>query len=175
MSTATILLAPEFGVSRIIAVARNEARLEAVRQLDPQRVSALVLGAEDSPDSVVGKVRAIDPEGAHAVVDYLPEGPGLSKLFGGIRYGGRIVHMGMNRAPFAIPQIALAFNCVTFVGTRACSRHDALTALRILAKDSGRYARLITHRFDLRQANEARALLETRSEPLWMSVVNPSH
>ncbi len=174
MGTATILLAREFGVSRVIAVGRDEARLEEVRQLDPERVHPLVLGAEEPPESVVAKVRAIDPEGAHAVIDYLPEGPGLVKLFGGIRYGGRIVHMGMNRAPFAIPQIAVAFNCISFVGTRACSRHDAVAALRILGQEPERYNRLITHRFGLQQANEARELLQSRSEHLWMLVVNPT-
>lgn len=174
MGTATILLAREFGVSRIIAVARDEARLEAVRQLDPERVRPLVLGADEPPESVVAKVRAVDPAGAHAVIDYLPEGAGLVKLFGGIRYGGRIVHMGMNRAPFAIPQIAIAFNCLSFVGTRACTRHDVLTALRILGRDPERYDRLVTHRFPLREANEAKEMLESRSEPLWMLVVNPT-
>lgn len=175
MGTATILLAREFGVSRIVAVGRDEARVEAVRQLDPQRVSSLVLGEDEPPESVAARVRAIDPAGVHAVIDYLPEGPGLSKLFGGIRYGGRIVHMGMNRVPFAIPQIALAFNCVTFVGTRNCTRHDALTALRIVGQDPARFEQLLTHRFALTEANEAKALLSSRSEPLWMSIVNPSH
>lgn len=174
MGTATILLAREFGVSRIITVGRDEARLEAVRQLDPQRVHPLVLGADEPPESVVAKVRAADPAGAHAVIDYLPEGPGLAKVFGGIRYGGRIVHMGMNRVPFAIPQIAVSFNCISFVGTRACTRHDALTALRILGQEPARYEQLLTHRFDLSEANQAKELLQSRSEPLWMSIVNPT-
>lgn len=175
MGTATILLAPAFGVSRIIAVGRDEARLEAVRQLDPHRVNTLVLGDDDTPDAVAGKVRAVDPAGAHAVIDYLPEGPGLAKLFPALRYAGRIVHMGMNRAPFPIPQIALAFNCISLVGTRNCTRHDALTALRLVGQDPDRYAQLITHRFDLSEANEAKALLSSRAEPLWMSVINPGH
>lgn len=174
MGTATILLAREFGVARIVAVGRDEARLEAVRQLDPDRVRPLVLGADDPPEVVVGKVRAVDPAGAHAVIDYLPEGPGLAKVFGGIRYGGRIVHMGMNKVPFAIPQIAVAFNCISFVGTRSCTRHDALTALRILGQDPERYDRLVTHRFDLSEANQAKELLQSRSEPLWMLVVHPT-
>ncbi|MGI8589454.1 MAG: alcohol dehydrogenase catalytic domain-containing protein [Nakamurella sp.] len=174
MGTATILLAREFGVSRVIAVGRDEARLEAVRRLDPGRVTPLVLGADEPAEAVVAKVRTVDAAGAHAVIDYLPEGAGLVKLFGGIRSGGRIVHMGMNRVPFAIPQIAVAVNCVSFVGTRACTRHDALTALRILGQDPERYNRLVTHRFPLREANRARELLQSRSEQLWMLVVNPT-
>ena len=174
MGTATILLAREFGVARIIAVGRDDARLEAVRQLDPERVTPLVLADDMPPEAVVAAARAVDPAGAHAVIDYLPEGAGLVKLFGGIRAGGRIVHMGMNRAPFAIPQIAVAVNCISFVGTRSCTRHDAIAALRILGQDPERYGQLVTHRFPLGEANQARELLQSRSEPLWMLVVNPT-
>ena len=174
MGTATILLAREFGVSRIIAVGRDEARLEAVRQLDPERVRTLFLGDDTPAEAVVGMVRSIDPAGAHAVIDYLPEGPGLAKLFGAIRAGGLIVHMGMNRVPFAIPQIAIAVNCISFLGTRSCTRHDALSALRILGQEPARYEQLVTHRFPLDEANQARELLQSRSEPLWMLVVNPT-
>ena len=173
MGTATISLARAFGVSRVIAVGRDAARLEAVRGLDPDLVVPLVLTADTPADEVVAAVRGVDPAGAHAVIDYLPEGAGLVAVFGGIRPGGRIVHMGMNRVPFAIPQIAVAFNCISFVGTRACTRHDALTALRILAQDPARYDRLVTHRFPLAEANQAKDLLQSRSAHLWMLVVNP--
>lgn len=131
-----------------------------------------MLGADEPPESVEAKLRAVDSAGVHAVIDYLPEGPGLVKLFGGIRSGGRIVHMGMNRVPFAVPQIAVAYNCITLIGTRSCTRHDSLTALRILGQEPERYDQL-THRFDLSEANRAKELLESRSEQLWMSVVRP--
>lgn len=68
----------------------------------------------------------------------------------------------------------MALNCVTFVGSRACTRHDALTALRILGQDPARYEQLLTHRFARNEANQAQELLQSRSEPLWMSVVNPT-
>lgn len=174
MGTATVSLAREFGVSKIIAVGRNAERLAAVAALD-DRVTVLHVGADDPPQAVVGAIRAVTPAGAHAVIDYLPEGPGLAKVFGGLRYGGRIVHMGMSQTPFVIPQIAIAVACVSFVGSRNCTRSDAVDALRILAADPARYERLITHRFPLAEANAAREVLETRSEALWMSVVNPEH
>lgn len=174
MGTATISLAREFGVSKIVAVGRNAERLAAVAALD-DRVTPVRVADDDTPQAVVGAIRAVTASGAHAVIDYFPEGPGLAKVFGGLRYGGRIVHMGMSQTPFALPQIAVAVACVSFIGSRNCTRVDALDAIRILAEDPGRYERLITHRFPLAEANAARELLETRSEPLWMAIVNPEH
>lgn len=173
MGTATACLAPEFGVARVIVTGRSEERLEAVRALDPERIATVVIADTDTAGSVVGRVRAIAPQGAHAVIDYYPEGDGLAKLFGALRLGGRIVTMGMLPRPLSIPLIALSVSCTTVVGTRGCTRADALDALRVMARDPDRYARLITHRFPLIEANAARALLTDRSEPLWMAVVNP--
>lgn len=173
MGTSTILLAPHFGVSRIIVVGRDAERLDEVRGLDPDRIAVIVLADEDSPDSVVGRSRAVAPAGADAVIDFLPGGPGLAKLFGALRDGGRIVHMGMNPEPFFIPQIALAVRCISFIGTRNCTRADVKAVTRIIAADPAPFEALITHRYPLSQVNEARRVLESRSEPVWMSVIHP--
>ncbi|XPP27383.1 MAG: alcohol dehydrogenase catalytic domain-containing protein [Leucobacter sp.] len=173
MGTSTISLAPYFGVSRIIAVGRNAERLEEVRQLDPERVHTLVIAEDDAPESVVGRVRALEPGGVHAVIDFLPGGPGLAKLFGGIRAGGRIVHMGMSNDPFFIPQIAMAVNCISFIGTRNCTRADVKEVTRIIAAEPERFERLVTHRFPLGEINAARQVFESRSEPVWMAVIHP--
>ena len=173
MGTATIALARDFGIARVIAVGRNAYRLAAVRELDPDLVSTVTITEDDAPEAVVGRVRAIEPAGVHAVLDFFPAGTGLAKLFGGIRYGGRIVHMGMNPAPLHIPQIAMSVACVSFVGTRNGTRSDALDAIRILARNPDRYQRLITHRFALADANQARDALLSRDEPIWMSIVQP--
>ena len=175
MGTATITLAREFGIARVIAIGRNADRLAAVRELDPDLVSTVTVTDDDAPEAVVGRVQAIEPAGAHAILDFYPSGTGLAKLFGAIRYGGRIVHMGMNPAPLPIPQIAMSVACVSFIGTRNGTRSDAIDAIRILARDPDRYEQLITHRFDLADANRARDALLSRDEPIWMSIVRPHH
>ena len=173
MGTATVLLAPSFGVSRIVAIARDAARLEPVRLLDPDRIVGIELSEDDTPESVVGRVRSVAPDGVDAVIDFLPGGDGLAKLFGGVKDGGLIVHMGMNNKPFLIPQIAISVRCISFVGTRGCTRADVMAVMRIIAADLARFERLITHRFPLSRVNEARRILESRSEPVWMSVIHP--
>jgi len=173
MGVATIALARYFGVSKVVALGRNSSRLESVEALDPELITTVTFADEDAPPAIIGAVRAADPAGAHAVIDFLPEGPGLAKVFGAIRYGGRIVHMGMNTAPFPLPQAALAFNCISYIGSRNGTRKDALDATRILAANPGQFERLITHRFKLSEAADAKAQLRSRSEPMWMAVVNP--
>lgn len=173
MGVATIAFAREFGVQRVIAVGRDAARLEEVAALDPELVRTVVLQDDDTPQTVAGRIRAIAPQGAHAAIDYLPRGLGASYVFGGLRTGGRIVHMGVNPEPLVIPPAAFSVNCITFVGTRNGTRKDAHDALRLLAADPERYERLITHRLALDEAERARDNFATRDEPMWMAVVRP--
>ncbi|MFT3797127.1 alcohol dehydrogenase catalytic domain-containing protein [Microbacterium sp.] len=173
MGVATIAIAREFGVRQIIAVGRDADRLAQVVDLDPDLVTPLVLGDDDTAQSVAGRIRAIAPAGAHAAIDYLPGGKGTSFIFGGLRTGSRIVHMGVNPEPFVIPPAAFSIHCISFIGTRNGTRKDAHDALRLLAADPDRYRRLITHRLALDEAHLARDNFSSRAEPMWMAVVNP--
>lgn len=173
MGVATIALAPEFGVHRIIAVGRQADRLAEVEGLDPERVRTVALKDDDSPQTVAGRIRAIAPEGAHAAIDYLPGGRGTSFIFGGIKVGGRIVHMGVNPEPLVIPPAAFSVNCISFIGTRNGTRKDAHDAIRLLSANPGNYTRLITHRLALDEAQVARDNFSSRAESMWMAVVRP--
>ena len=173
MGVATVALAPTWGVETIIAVGRDADRLESVRRLDPERVRVVVLQEDDTPQTLAGRIRAFVPAGAHAAVDFLPHGAGTSLIFGGLRTGARLVHMGVNPDAFQIPPAAFSVRCISFIGTRNGTRQDAREALQLLAQDPEKYRRLITHRFALDEAHRARDIFNTRSEPMWMSVVNP--
>ncbi|MFB2587020.1 zinc-dependent alcohol dehydrogenase [Herbiconiux liukaitaii] len=173
MGVATIALAAEYGVHRIIAVGRDEDRLAEVKALDPERITTVAVGEEADPKSIAGRIRATEPEGAHAAIDYIPSGLGASYVFGGLRTGARIVHMGVNPVPLVIPPAAFSINCITFVGTRNGTRKDAHDAIRLLQADPERYGRLITHRLALDEAGRARDNFATRAESMWMAVVRP--
>lgn len=173
MGVATIALAREFGIHRIIAVGRDPERLAEVEALDPERVRVVALAEDDTPQSVAGRIRGIAPQGAHAAVDYLPGGRGTSFIFGGIRTGGRIVHMGVNPEPLVIPPAAFSVNCISFIGTRNGTRKDAHDAIRLLSIDPAHYSRLITHRLTLDEADRARDNFRSRAESMWMAVVVP--
>ncbi|QNE21356.1 alcohol dehydrogenase catalytic domain-containing protein [Kribbella qitaiheensis] len=174
MGVATIAIARWYGVRRIIAVGRDEDRLAAVQAIDPELVRTVTISPDDDARGVTGRMRAIEPAGVDAVIDYFPHGKGTSFVFGGIKTGGRLVHMGVNPEPLVIPPAAFSVNCITFVGTRNGTRKDAHDAMRLLAEDPKRYEDLITHRFTLDDVDRARDIFRDRQEPMWMAVVSPT-
>lgn len=178
MGTATIKLARHFGVSRLILVGRSAERLAAVRPLAGD-VRTDVVALEELPASwakeggLTRALRALAPQGADAVLDFVPDGPATSQALAALVTGGTLVHMGANRSPLMLPMIAIMVNCWRIVGTRACTRTDAREVLTLLDQNILDAEDLITHRYPLTEANEAVASMQSRTEPIWMAVVNP--
>jgi len=174
MGAAIISFARDYGVRKVIAIGRNKDRLDAVAALDPELVDVVVFDDGDTPQTAAGKIRRIEPQGAHAAIDFFPHGRGTSLVFGGLRNGSRIVHMGVNPDPLIIPPAAFSVNCITFVGTRNGTRKDVHEAMDIIASRPAQFTRLISHRFHLDTVDCAVEILATRSEPMWMGVVSPT-
>lgn len=178
MGTATIKLAAHFGVARLILVARRAERLAAVRGLAGD-VPTETVALEDLPGdwtetgALTGALRKLAPAGAHAVLDFVPEGPAGVQAMAALTTGGAFVHMGANSAPSPLPMIAMMVNCWRFVGTRANTRADAQDVLGLLAAGALTIDDLITHRFPLAEVDRAVAAMQSREEPIWMAVVNP--
>jgi threonine dehydrogenase-like Zn-dependent dehydrogenase len=178
MGTATVKLAAHFGVARLILVGRSHERLADVRSLAvpiPTEVVALEALADDWPSAggLTQAIRALAPEGADAVIDYIPGGPATGQSMGALATGGTLVHMGANPSPLPLPAIAMMANCWRFVGTRACTRTDAAQILALLGGGPLNTEDLITQRFALTDAVEAIDAMQQRNSPMWMSVVNP--
>ncbi|WP_245548295.1 alcohol dehydrogenase catalytic domain-containing protein [Nocardia pneumoniae] len=178
MGTATVKLAEHFGISRLILVGRSAQRLHSVEAL-AGRVDTDCLALEDldgdwsSTGGLTRRLRDLVPDGAHAVIDYIPDGPATAQAMAGLATGGTLVHMGANRAPLPFPAMAMMANCWRFVGTRACTRTDAREVLQLLASGAVNIDDLITQRFALVDAVTAVDAMLRRSEPMWMTVVNP--
>ncbi|MGV0037103.1 alcohol dehydrogenase catalytic domain-containing protein [Mycobacterium colombiense] len=178
MGTATIKLAHTFGVSQLILVGRSAERLHKVAGLARELETAVVALEELSPDwdktaALTQAIRRVVPRGADAVIDYIPTGAATAQSMGALATGGTMVHMGANPAPLAFPTIALMANCWKFVGTRSCTRNDALQVLRMLGSGAVNIDELITHRFPLVDSVAAIDAMACRREPMWMSVVHP--
>ncbi|MFD4603070.1 alcohol dehydrogenase catalytic domain-containing protein [Streptomyces sp. NPDC058464] len=178
MGTATIKLARYFGVTRLILVGRSAERLEAVRHL-AGGLATDVVALEELPQNwakeggLTRALRALVPGGADAVLDFVPDGPATGQALASLATGGSLVHMGANRSPLMFPMIAVMVNCWRIIGTRSCTRTDAQEVLTLLADGILDVAELITHRYPLTEVNEAVAAMQSRSEPIWMAVVNP--
>ncbi|WP_063043427.1 alcohol dehydrogenase catalytic domain-containing protein [Nocardia pseudovaccinii] len=178
MGTATIKLAKLFGIGRLILVARNRERLSAVTPLAGgiavDTVALEELPADwESNGGLTQRLRCLEPNGAHAVIDYIPAGPATGQAMAALATGGVLAHMGGNTTPIPIPPIGLMVNCWRFIGTRACTRNDAQDVLKLLETGALDIDELITQRFPLIDTVTAIEQMQQREHPMWMTVVNP--
>ena len=178
MGTATIKLATHFGVARLVLVGRDRERVRAVAPLAGGIPTGTVALDELPADwaatgGLTAALRAAAPDGAHAVIDFVPDGPVTAQAMGALATGGALVHMGSNGTPLPLPPAALMVRCWRFVGTRACTRNDAREVIGLLGNGTLTADDLITHRFPLVDAVKAIDALQRRGEPMWMSVVHP--
>ena len=178
IGVSTIKLAALFGVARVVAVGRSRERLEGVKALAPDLVDILAL--EDLPENwpesglLTKAIRDLVPEGPGAVIDYLPGGAsGTLQALTSMRTGGTAVVIGGNQEPLMLPPIAIMANCWRVVGSRSCTRSDALEIIGMLRMDRLKVDDLITHRFPLRETNAAVDTLRNRTESTWMVSVQP--
>ncbi|VCU68440.1 D-arabitol-phosphate dehydrogenase [Pigmentiphaga humi] len=178
MGTATIKLARFYGASRLVLVARSRERLEALRPLAgdlPVELLPLDELPADWADNqgLARRLQEILPEGADAVLDYFPGGPGTAQLLRALALGGTLVHMGGNPAMLPATIAEMMQKCWRVVGTRACTRSDTDAVLALLGSGELNADELITHHFPLGQVNHALQVMLDRTEPMWMSVVHP--
>ncbi|HEX2312303.1 MAG TPA: alcohol dehydrogenase catalytic domain-containing protein [Thermomonospora sp.] len=178
MGTATVRLAPLFGAGRLVLVGRSAARLAAVRELaGPLPVETVALEELDpgweTAQGLTRRLRELLPEGADALIDYTPEGPGTAQAMAALGTGGTMLHMGGNAATLPYPMVAMMANMWRIVGNRSCTRTDATEVLSLLERGVLSADELVTHRFPLADVQEAVDALRDRSMPIWMAVVNP--
>ncbi|MFF0492121.1 alcohol dehydrogenase catalytic domain-containing protein [Nocardia sp. NPDC004068] len=178
MGTATIKLAEHFGASRLILVGRSAERLAGVvplaGDLPVETVALEELPADwESGDGLTRRLRELVPEGADAVIDYLPTGPTTAQAMGALATGGTLAHMGGNYAPLGISAATMMVNCWRLIGTRACTRNDAKDVLTLLGTGALRADELVTQRFPLADTVAAVHAMQQRDRPMWMTVVNP--
>jgi threonine dehydrogenase-like Zn-dependent dehydrogenase len=177
MGVATIRLAANFGVSRLVLIGRSSERLEEVRKLTS--VATDIVATDRFPgdwatsQQLVRTILDAVPQGLDAIIDYLPEGGPLWQAAGAIATGGSFVNMGGAPEQFQMPVRAIVGKCLKIIGTRNHSRLDAKEVLRLLAEGALNIDDLITHRNSLDQVDEAVRALGSRAEPVWMSLVNP--
>lgn len=178
MGTATIKLAAPYGIANLILVGRDSDRTRAVSRLAggiPTSVVAMDELPADWADTggLTRRLRELAPEGAHAVIDYVPGGPITEQAMAALATGGTLSHMGSNSTQLSLPPSVLMIHCWRFVGTRACTRNDAREVLSMLGSGVLNIDELITHRFPLTDALKAIDAMQSRTEPMWMTVVNP--
>lgn len=177
MGTATLKLADFFPISKLILIGRSSERLEAVRKLTrlPTEIVALADLGEDWPSTkaLARKLRQLVPSGVDAIIDYTPSGNDIWQMMGGLATDGTLVHVGGSISIIPLPAIAIMVNCWKIVGVRANTREDSSRVLELLADGRLKVDNLITHRCPLSEAKDAITMFRSRSQPVWMSIINP--
>ena len=178
MGTATIKLAASYGIAELILVGRDPGRTRDVARLAGGVPTSVVATDElpadwSSTGGLTERLRELAPGGAHAVIDYVPSGPTTEQAMAALATGGTVAHMGSNSTPFTLTPDAMMRRCWRFVGTRACTRNDVREVLALLESGLLNIDELITHRYPLADALKAIDAMQNRTEPMWMTVVNP--
>jgi threonine dehydrogenase-like Zn-dependent dehydrogenase len=175
---AAVRLAPHFGVSRVIAVARSEDRLAKVRALAPDLVDAVGLdgldGDWEAEQGLTRAIRELAPSGVDVVIDFLPQGAATPQSIAALKPGGTAVVVGGNPTPPVSSSTALTLNCWRILGNRNGTRADARQVMAWLASGALDIDDLFTHRFALTEVGAAAEVVRTRSAPAWMTVVHPN-
>ncbi|KAH8195935.1 hypothetical protein TruAng_009914 [Truncatella angustata] len=188
MGTSTLKLAKFFpNLKRIILVGRSRERLESLQRLSP--VETIVFPMEPSttgPPSgppqhgppqfhpAVAQLKKLAPDGICSIIDYTPAGPGLGQILPALSTGGTLIHMGGNGMPLPLPLVVIMAKCWRIMGSRAHNREDAKEVLNWLSSGALDFSDLITHRFSLEEVHKAVDKMESRDEPVWMSVITVS-
>jgi threonine dehydrogenase-like Zn-dependent dehydrogenase len=181
MGTLTLRLAQQFPIKRVILLGRSKERLESVRGLTSLETAILSLGDQCSKKAdghtigaIVPQLKGMAPDGINAIIDWLPSGDVIGQILPALSTGGTVVHMGGNISPLPIPLVVIMANCWKLVGSRANTREDTSQILAWLAEGRIDIADLITHRFNLKEIDKALEVMENRSEPVWLSVIQVS-
>jgi threonine dehydrogenase-like Zn-dependent dehydrogenase len=180
IGAATVKLAKNFGLARLILVGRDHERLQAVSSLAGE-VAVDVVATHGLPGDwienhgLTGVLGELLPSGADAVIDYTPSGPTAQQCTAALATGGTLVHLGSNSTPLGIPLHEIMIHCWRIVGMRGATRADGEDILELLRTGALVGDALITHRYKLAETRRAVQAIRARdsADPMWMVVAIP--
>ncbi len=165
-----VLSALALGAQHVIAVARNPARVERLKAINPQRVSTVALHRADSIPSRVKEITA--GQGASVLLDFSPLGGTATALecMRNLERGGRVILAGSySEEPidFSLDYIQRRhFEIMSVNGRSSLDVEEVLGLVRCGFIDT---RHITTRYFPLEAANEALDYIEKRGEndPVW--------
>jgi L-gulonate 5-dehydrogenase len=171
--TALVIGAGPIGALATIALKDRGLRV-VVADVDGNRAKAgLDFGADDyivsGPDfpteTDTAKLNALaGPDGVVLVIEAtgVPAcGAAAVKI---VSPAGRVVEVGISQGAMPVPIPLLALKEVTILGSR--NHHGIPEALLTLVRHQAEARKLITHTFDIQQANEVYAMIAAHQEPV---------
>ncbi len=164
----TVLSALAMGAPLIIAVARNPARLERVRAIDPKRIATIALGCGES---ITTKVKELTSgQGASVLAELAPGGIETTiECIRNLEPGGRVALIAPNPEPLNLPLRYLMIRSIEFTSVTGRFAMDVAELLELVQRGVIDTRHITTRYFPLADVNEALDYIEKRgdNDPLW--------
>jgi threonine dehydrogenase-like Zn-dependent dehydrogenase len=164
----TVLSALAMGAPLVIAVARNPARLERVRAIDPRRIATIALGRGES---ITNKVKELTSgQGASVLAELAPGGIETTiECIKNLEPGGRVALIAPNPEPLNLPLRYLMIRSIEFTSVTGRFAMDVAELLQLVQRGVIDTRHITTRYFPLSAVNEALDYIETRGDddPLW--------
>ncbi len=164
----TVLSALAMGAAQVIAVARNPARLERVRAIDPKRVVTVALSRGES---ISDKVKQLtDGQGASVLAELAPGGIETTiECIRNLEPGGRVALIAPNPEPLNLPLRYLMIRSIEFTSVTGRFAMDVAELLQLVQRGVIDTRHITTRYFPLAEVNEALDYIKTRgdNDPLW--------
>jgi alcohol dehydrogenase len=164
----TVLSALAMGAPQVIAVARNPARLERVRAIDPKRIATVALGRGES---ITSKVKELtNGQGASVLAELAPGGIETTiECIKNLEPGGRVALIAPNPEPLNLPLRYLMIRSIEFTSVTGRFAMDVAELLELVQCGVIDTRHITTRYFPLADVNEALDYIEKRSDddPLW--------
>ena len=164
----TVLSALAMGAPLVIAVARNPARLERVRAIDPKRIATIALGRGES---ITNKVKELTSgQGASVLAELAPGGIETTiECIKNLEPGGRVALIAPNPEPLNLPLRYLMIRSIEFTSVTGRFAMDVAELLQLVQRGVIDTRHITTRYFPLTAVNDALDYITTRGDddPLW--------
>ncbi|HKX79025.1 MAG TPA: alcohol dehydrogenase catalytic domain-containing protein [Novosphingobium sp.] len=155
LGAGAVLLALAMGITKILAVARDERLLDELRAIAPGRIFT----HSNNAGSCVEWARGLtDGRGPDVVMEALPPGAPLEATMdamASIRRGGTVVTVGAMSNPLPIDPIWIMLHQITYTGSLWFTTAQGHDMVRMAAAGTLDLKRLVHKRFSLDQVTEA--------------------
>jgi threonine dehydrogenase-like Zn-dependent dehydrogenase len=164
----TVLSALAMGAPLVIAVARNPARLERLRAIDPKRIATIALGRGES---ITNKVKELTSgQGASVLAELAPGGIETTiECIKNLEPGGRVALIAPNPEPLNLPLRYLMIRSIEFTSVTGRFAMDVAELLQLVQRGVIDTRHITTRYFPLTAVNEALDYIRKRGDddPLW--------
>ena len=164
----TVLSALAMGAARVIAIARNPARLEQIRAIDPRRIETVALS---KGESITQRVKDLTSgQGANVLADLSPGGvQTLVECIRNLEGGGRVALIGANPEPLNLPVRYLMIRSIEICSITGRHYIDFPELLELARRGVIDTRHVTTRFFPLESVNDAIDYIAKRGddEPLW--------